>query len=137
MIPVRLSIPSSEVFLEPVQVFVEKVGAIAGVEDDELTSLSIAVLELVKNAMEHGNCMDPDKPVDLVLESLPGRLQVRVEDQGSWRPAEEIGYQPGEGEELFSHRGRGILIARNLARWIEFGHTDDGRTQAVLVWPVT
>jgi anti-sigma regulatory factor (Ser/Thr protein kinase) len=137
VIPVSIRIPSIEAFLEPVQVFVERTGVISGVEDDELTSLSIAVLELVKNGMEHGNRMDPEKEIVIRLEALPGRLQVQVEDQGNWQPEEEPGYKPGEGEALFSDRGRGILIARNLARWIGFGLTDDGRTLATLVWPLT
>jgi anti-sigma regulatory factor (Ser/Thr protein kinase) len=137
VIPVRITVPSAEPFLEPLQVVIERVGAIAGVEDDELTSLSIAVLELVKNGMEHGNGMDPEKALSIQFEILPGRLQIQVEDQGSWAPAEEIGYRPGEGEQLLSCRGRGILIARNLARWIEFGHTPDGRTLVTLVWPLT
>lgn len=137
MRPVLVSVPSLEVFLEPLQVFVERVGAIAGVEDDELTSLSIAVIEIVKNGMEHGNGMDGDKPVSIRMEALPGRLQIQVEDQGSWVPREQIGYKPAEGEEIFSDRGRGILIARNLARWVEFGLTEDGRTRATLVWPLT
>lgn len=137
MTPVRLTVPSTEAFLEAVQVMVERIGSIAGVEDDELTSLSISVLELVKNGMEHGNRMDPEKPLSIQFEILPGRLQIQVDDQGSWSPEEEIGYKPGEGEQLQSHRGRGILIARNLARWIEFGRNPEGKTRVTLVWPLT
>jgi anti-sigma regulatory factor (Ser/Thr protein kinase) len=134
---VSVTVPSAEVYLEPVQVFVERVGRLSGVEEDELTSLSIAVIELVKNAMEHGNGLDPLKEVDMTMEDLPGRLQITVVDQGCWKPECELGYKPGEGEELYSDRGRGILIARNLARWVDFGLTDDGRTRAVLIWPLT
>jgi anti-sigma regulatory factor (Ser/Thr protein kinase) len=137
VVPVRLTVPSVETFLEPVQVIVERIGAIAGVEEDELTSLSIAVLELVKNGMEHGNRMDPDTLLSIQFDILPGRLQIQVDDQGNWTPCEEIGFKPGEGEQLQSCRGRGILIARNLARWIEFGRTPEGKTRATLVWPLT
>lgn len=137
MTPVRVSIPSVEAFLEPVQIVVERIGSFAGVDQDELTSLSIAVLELVKNGMEHGNGMDPDKELSVRFDILPGRLQVQVEDQGCWHPSEGLGYKPGEGDQLFSDRGRGILIARNLARWIDFGCTPDGRTLVTLVWPLT
>jgi len=135
--PIELIIPSVEAFLEPLQIFVEKVGSVAGVEEDELTSLSIAVLELVKNAMEHGNGMCADKPVRIELEVLPGRLNIRVTDTGTWKPECDLGYQPGEGEQLFSDRGRGILIARNLARWVEFGLSEEGNTRVSLTWPLT
>jgi len=135
--PISLAVPSIETFLEPVQIFVEKVGLAAGVEEDELTSLSIAVLELVKNGMEHGNGMNADKQVRVDFEVLPGRLQVRVSDTGSWKPDCDLGYQPGEGEKLFCDRGRGVLIARNLARWVEFGLDEEGNTRVTLTWPLT
>jgi anti-sigma regulatory factor (Ser/Thr protein kinase) len=133
---VELRVPSSESFLEAVQVFVEKVGMSFGVQGDETTSLSIAVLELVKNAMEHGNGMDPDKHVTIIIKRQPGRIDFQIVDTGTWRPEQEPGYEPGEGEELFSSRGRGVLIARNLARWVEFDLDPKGKTRANLVWPL-
>lgn len=133
---VELRIPSSESFLEAVQVFVEKIGASFGVRGDETTSLSIAVLELVKNAMEHGNNMDPDKHVTITISRQPGRIDFQIVDTGTWQPEKEPGYEPGEGEELFSSRGRGVLIARNLARWVEFDLDPNGKTRAKLVWPL-
>ncbi len=136
MTPVRIGVPSAEEFLEPVQIVVEKVGSIAGVEQDDLTSLSIAVLELVKNGMEHGNDMDPDKEITICLEVLPGSLRVQVGDQGSWTPAGDVGFKPGEGDQLYSDRGRGILIARNLARWVDFDLSPEGKTLATLIWPI-
>lgn len=132
----ELRVPSSESFLEPVQVYVEKLGEIFGVEDGEQTSLSIAVMELVKNGMEHGNSMDPEKQVLIRAERLPGRLRFEIEDTGTWKPEDEPGYEPGEGEELFSSRGRGVLIARNLARWVQYDLTGEGRTRATLIWPL-
>jgi len=131
-----LRVPSSEAYLEPIQVYVEKLGEISGVGDGEETSLSIAVLELVKNGMEHGNGMEPEKQVIIRTEQLPGRLKFEIEDMGSWKPQDEPGYEPGEGEELFSSRGRGVLIARNLARWVQYDLTEDGRTRATLIWPL-
>jgi len=134
---IQLRIPSSRELLEPVQVFIERLGALAGVEEDELTSLSISVLELVKNGMEHGNGMDPEKSVTIITDILPGRLQFQIVDCGAWKADQTLGYKPGEGEELFSDRGRGVLIAKNLAKWVEFDLTDDGHTRATLIWPLT
>ena len=132
----ELRIPSDHRYLEPAQVLIEKIGRIAGVEEDELTSLSIAVLELIKNGMEHGNGLDGDKQVSVSMETLPGRVCVTVEDEGSWTPEGEIGFDPGDGEELMVDRGRGILIARNLARWVDFTLSPEGRTRVVLIWPL-
>ena len=134
---IELRIPSYHALLEPVQVFVERLGAIAGVEEEELTPLSISVLELIKNGMEHGNGMDPEKLITISIDMLPGRLQFQIVDCGTWKADQDLGYMPGEGEELFCDRGRGVLIAKNLAKWVEFDLTSDGFTRATLIWPLT
>ncbi len=134
---IELSIPSYQELLEPVQVFVEHLGTIAGVEEEELTPLSISVLELVKNGMEHGNGMDPEKHITISVDMLPGRLQFQIVDCGTWEPDQDLGYMPGEGEELVTARGRGVLIAKNLAKWVEFDLTSNGCTRATLIWPLT
>jgi anti-sigma regulatory factor (Ser/Thr protein kinase) len=134
---IEIRIPTYQELLEPLQVLVERLGAIAGVEGEELTPLSISVLELVKNGMEHGNGMDPEKHITIFVDVLPGRLQFQVVDCGTWKADQDLGYKPGEGEELFSDRGRGVLIAKNLAKWVEFDLTPDGFTRATLIWPLT
>ena len=131
-----LKVPSDERLLETIQVFVEKVGITAGIGEEDVTSLSISVMELVKNGMEHGNGGDPKKTVTLSIDSFPGRLQFLIDDCGSWQPDAELGHKPGEGEELISSRGRGVLIARNLARWLDFGLSPQGKTRATLIWPL-
>ncbi len=131
-----LTVPSDERILETIQVFVESLGAAVGVAEDELTDMSIAVMELVRNGMKHGNSMDPAKPLIVRADVLPGRMSFQVEDRGSWHPDREIGHRPGEGDELLDDRGRGILIARNLAKWVEFDLTPEGKTRATLIWPL-
>lgn len=134
---ISLTVPSDERMLETVQVFVESVGMAAGVIPDDLTSLSIAVMELVRNGMKHGNLMDPGKPLTVSIDVLPGRLSFQIEDTGCWQPGPDLGHRPGEGAELLDVRGRGILIARNLAKWIEFDLNPEGNTRATLIWPLT
>lgn len=133
---VVLKVPSDESLLETIQVFVEKIGLTAGVGDDEVTSLSISVMEVVKNGMEHGNGGDPKKSVTISIDAFPGRLQFQVDDCGNWQPDADLGHKPGEGEALISSRGRGVLIARNLARWLDYGLSPEGNTRATLIWPL-
>lgn len=128
--------PSDPSVLEPVQQIIEAVGRSADVEDDELSSLSVAVVELVKNAMEHGNQNDPEKLVTVSLSIFPNRIRFMIDDEGTWEPEKALGFNPGEGDELLSTRGRGILIARNLAKWVEFGLTPEGKTRVTLIWPI-
>ena len=136
MHPIELRFPSDPSVLEPVQQIIEAVGRSADVEDDELSSLSVAVVELVKNAMEHGNQNDPEKLVTVSLSIFPNRIRFMIDDEGTWEPEKALGFNPGEGDELLSTRGRGILIARNLAKWVEFGLTPEGKTRVTLIWPI-
>ncbi|MCK5786512.1 MAG: ATP-binding protein [Candidatus Sabulitectum sp.] len=131
-----LRVPSEDSVVETVQTFVEKIGLAAGVSEEDATSLSIAVMEVVKNGMEHGNGGDPKKHVTIYIDVYPGRIQFQVDDCGTWQPKADLGHEPGEGEELISSRGRGVLIARNLARWLDYGLNPEGKTRATLIWPL-
>lgn len=137
MHPIEIHLPSDISILEPLQQIVEAIGRSAEVEDDDLSMLSISVVELVKNAMEHGNKNDPDKMVILSFNISPNRIKFMVDDEGSWEPEKALGFDPGEGKELLLTRGRGVLIARNLAKWVEFGLTPEGKTRVTLIWPLT
>lgn len=134
---IEIRLPSELSVLEPFQLFVESIGKYAGVEEDELSSLSVAVIELVKNGMEHGNGNDPEKIVTISIDTFQSRIRFFIDDEGIWEPDMAPGFDPGEGEELLSCRGRGVLIARNLARWVEFGLTPEGKTRVTLIWPLT
>ncbi len=134
---IEIRLPSEVSVLEPLQVFVESIGKYAGVEEDELSSLSVSVIELVKNAMEHGNGNDPEKIVTVTIDTFESRIRFFIDDEGRWEPDPAPGFDPGEGEVLLSNRGRGVLIARNLARWVDFGLTPEGKTRVKLIWPLT
>jgi len=132
-----LKIPSDDTIVESVQTFVEKIGIASGVSEEDVTGLSISVMEVVKNAMEHGNGGDPGKLVTIYIDVYSGRIQFMVDDCGSWQPKADLGHDPGEGEALISSRGRGVLIARNLARWLDYGLNPEGKTRATLIWPLS
>ncbi len=68
--------------------------------------------------------------------SKKNRIRFLIDDEGSWEPEKALGFNPGEGEELLLTRGRGVLIARNLAKWVEFGLTPEGKTRVTLIWPL-
>jgi serine/threonine-protein kinase RsbW len=135
--PIEMRFPSDTDVLEPLQLIVEAIGRSAEVAENDLSSLSISVVELAKNAMEHGNKNDPEKTVTVSFNIFPNRIRFMIDDEGEWEPEKALGFNPGEGEDLLSTRGRGILIARNLAKWVEFGLTPEGKTRVTLIWPLT
>lgn len=57
-----------------------------GLPDDRLERLQTAVAEATMNAIEHGNELDPEKPVELSVLSGDGRVVVRISDQGAGAP---------------------------------------------------
>jgi len=134
--PIEIRLPSEASVLEPLQLMIEALGKSAEVEEDDLSSLSISIIELTKNAMEHGNGFDPEKTVTISISIFPNRIRFLIDDEGTWEPEKALGFNPGEGDELLSTRGRGILIARNLAKWVEFGLTPEGNTRVTLIWPL-
>ncbi len=134
--PIEIRFPGDQSVLETLQQMIEAIGRSAEVAEDELSSLSVAVIELVKNAMEHGNGGDPEKLVTLSFTIFHNRIRFMIDDQGTWEPEKALGFNPGEGDELLSTRGRGILIARNLAKWVEFGLNPEGKTRVTLIWPL-
>jgi len=134
--PIEIHLPSDVSALEPLQQIIEAIGRSGEVEEDDLSLLSVSVVELAKNAMEHGNGNDPEKMVTISFNIFPNRIRFMIDDEGSWEPEKALGFNPGEGEELLLTRGRGILIARNLAKWVEFGLTPEGKTRVTLIWPL-
>ncbi|MCK5116535.1 MAG: ATP-binding protein [Candidatus Aegiribacteria sp.] len=134
---IEIRLPSDVSVLEPLQLMIEAIGRSAEVEDDDLSILSVAVIELAKNAMEHGNKNNPEKTVTVSFSIFPNRIRFTIDDEGSWEPEKALGFNPGEGNELLLTRGRGVLIARNLAKWVEFGLTPEGKTRVTLIWPLT
>ena len=81
MLPIEIRLPTDASVLEPLQQIIEAIGRSAEIEEDELSSLSVAVVELVKNAMEHGNKNDPEKIVTVSFNILPNRIRFLIDDE--------------------------------------------------------
>ena len=80
------------------------------------STLQVATLQAVENAIVHGNHSDADKQVSLTFGTCRGGLFVEVSDQGSGFDFGQYGNLP-TGE---STQGEGIFIMRSLADRITF-----------------
>jgi anti-sigma regulatory factor (Ser/Thr protein kinase) len=84
---VRLDIRSALDMLDFVQVVGDHVGRIAGLDDDSLYWVGVAVRESVINAIKHGNANDEQKRVHVEFTSLDGEtpqgIAIRVRDEGA------------------------------------------------------
>lgn len=82
-------------------------------------AVSAAVVEVLTNAVEHA--YPPDRPGSVQLRAhlgADGTLECQVTDQGTWRP-------PDTGP---THRGRGLMMARQLVDELHMAHPADGGT---------
>jgi serine/threonine-protein kinase RsbW len=113
----RLSIRSLFDMLDFVQVVSDRVGQLAGLDDDAIHWIGVAVRESVINAIKHGNRQDREKLVTVEFEFVPDagehRLVVSVRDQGEGFDPQGVA-DPLAPENILKSSGRGIFFMRSF-----------------------
>jgi serine/threonine-protein kinase RsbW len=114
---VRLKIHSVFDMLDLVQLVSDHVGQLAGLDEDAIHWVGVAVRESVINAIKHGNRLDEAKQVTIEFAFVPSRhpteLVVSVIDQGEGFQVEEVA-DPLAPENLLKSSGRGIFFMRSF-----------------------
>lgn len=114
---VRLEFGSAFDMVDFVQVVSDRIGRMAGLDDDQLHWVSVAVRESVVNAIKHGNQNDLAKRVIVEFSPVPpdesGELVIRIEDQGEGFEPDEVA-NPLDPENILKSSGRGIFLIRNF-----------------------
>ena len=132
---VRLDFGSSLEILDLVQSISEHMSRMAGLDDEALHWVGVAVRESVINAVKHGNCNDPGKRVRLEFSLLPREtagVRIAVRDEGcGFDPATLP--DPLAPANLLKSSGRGIFLIRNFMDELNFEQTDDGATEVVMI----
>jgi serine/threonine-protein kinase RsbW len=133
---VRLDFNSTFEMLDFVQVVSDHVGRLAGLDDDAVHWVGVAVRESVINAIIHGNSGDHDKRVHvefvpLERESASG-LSVSVRDEG-------CGFDPSclpdplAPENILKSSGRGIFLMRSFMDEVALQMAPGGGMEVVMV----
>ncbi len=86
-----------------------RMAAGAGLEEDDLHALGMAVREAAVNAVVHGNRYNARKKVHLTVSLSPGRLAIVIGDEGEGFEPEAIA-DPLAPENLLRQSGRGLLL---------------------------
>jgi serine/threonine-protein kinase RsbW len=114
---VRIEFGSAFDMLDFVQVVSDYIGRMAGLDEDSLHWVSVAVRESVVNAIKHGNKNDESKRVVVEFTALPvhepQELVIRVQDEGEGFDPEEIA-DPLAPENILKSSGRGIFLIRSF-----------------------
>lgn len=133
---VRLDFGSSLDMLDVVQAVCDQVGRQAGLDDDAVHWVGVAVRESVINAIKHGNCCDARKRVhvefDLRTGDGPPGLAIRVRDEG-------VGFDPATlpdplaPENLLKANGRGIFLIRSFMDELTLRRAAEGGMEVVML----
>jgi len=131
MIPphtVRIEFNSAFDMLDFVQVVSDYVGKAAGLDEDELHWVSVAVRESVVNAIKHGNGLDSSKRVAIEFVLHPEALEVQVADHGKGFDPSAVP-DPVAEENLLKAYGRGIFFMRSFMDEVEYTFPASGGTR--------
>lgn len=132
---VRLDFRSAFDMLDFVQIVSDQVGRMAGLDEDSLHWVSVAVRESVINAIKHGNANDEQKRVFVEFTPLavgaPG-IAIRVRDQGPGFDPESLP-DPLAPENMLKSSGRGIFLIRNFMDEMRLQRAPEGGMEMVMV----
>jgi serine/threonine-protein kinase RsbW len=133
---VRLQIHSNFELLDFVQVVSDRMGQLAGLDEDAVHWIGVAVRESVINAIKHGNREDYGKIVTVEFAMAPSKdpseLVVRVLDQGEGFDPEEIA-DPLAPENILKSSGRGIFFMRNFMDDVTLKRAAEGGMEVRMV----
>jgi serine/threonine-protein kinase RsbW len=133
---VRLQIHSNFELLDFVQVVSDRMGQLAGLDEDAIHWIGVAVRESVINAIKHGNREDYGKMVTVEFAMAPSKdpreLVVRVLDQGEGFDPEEIA-DPLAPENILKSSGRGIFFMRNFMDDVTLKRAAEGGMEVRMV----
>ena len=89
------------------------------VNEDHYGNILIAITEAVNNAILHGNKNNPDKVVNINVETVSNKLSFKISDQGKGFDYNNLP-DPTDPENIEKPNGRGVFLMKNLADEVAF-----------------
>ena len=126
---VRIELPSSFDLLDLVQIVSDRMSTIAGMEEDAIHWVSVAVRESVINAIKHGNKEIRAKHVTIEFRlsprERPAQFEVEVLDEGEGFNPEEVA-NPLDAENVLKSSGRGIFFMKSFMDDVTMSRRPEG-----------
>jgi serine/threonine-protein kinase RsbW len=104
----------------------------AGVDEDDLMKIGMAVRESMVNAVVHGNRYSAHKKVRFAAHANEERFTVQIADSGEGFDFDSIP-DPLAEENLMRTSGRGIFLIRSFMDDFQMRHLESGGTEVTLV----
>lgn len=119
-----LTVPSSTDSLTAVESLINELCSSCKINEDHYGNILVAVTEAVTNAIQHGNKFNPDKHIDIRVNSTPTKLTFLIQDEGQGFDLSLIP-DPTDPEHIEKPHGRGVFLMKHLADEVDF--IDNGR----------
>jgi serine/threonine-protein kinase RsbW len=133
---IRVDLHSSLEMLDFIQLMSDHIGRRAGLDEEALHWVGVALRESVINAIKHGNCSDVRKRVHVEFTVLQGDevpgLAIRVRDEGCGFDPSTLA-DPRAQENLLKSTGRGILLMRSFMDEMTFQRAAEGGMEVRMV----
>lgn len=137
---VCLEFHSTYEMLDFVQVASDHLGRLAGLDDEALHWVGVAVRESVINAIKHGNAGDEHKHVHVEFTPIdtegPAGIMIRVRDEGPGFDPDALP-DPLAPENMLKSSGRGIFLIRSFMDELVLRRAPEGGMEVVMVKRVT
>lgn len=104
----------------------------AGVDEDELMKIGMAVRESMVNAVVHGNRYNAHKRVRFAIAANSEHFTVQIADEGEGFDFSAIP-DPLAQDNLMKTSGRGIFLMRSFMDEFRMRHLESGGTEVTLV----
>jgi serine/threonine-protein kinase RsbW len=129
---VRLDFHSAFEMLDFVQVATDHLGRLAGLDEEAVHWVGVAVRESVINAIKHGNGNDEQKLVHVEFTPVDSGISIRVRDEGPGFDPDAIP-DPLAPENLLKASGRGIFLIRSFMDEMQLQRAPEGGMEVVMV----
>jgi serine/threonine-protein kinase RsbW len=104
----------------------------AGVDEDDLMKVGMAVRESMVNAVVHGNRYNANKKVRFSVAADPEHFIVRIADEGDGFDFGAVP-DPLAPENLMKTSGRGLFLIRSLMDDLQMRQLESGGTELTLI----
>lgn len=105
--------------LRKVEKLVDELSTEYNINADIYGNILIAVLEAANNAILHGNKLDENKFVNILVIIDEKRLNIKIDDEGNGFDYKNVP-DPTAPENIENVNGRGIFLMEKLSDKIEF-----------------
>jgi serine/threonine-protein kinase RsbW len=116
---ITYTLDSSLDSVDRVEQTAEELAKKAGMDEDEIYRVTMAVREAAVNAVLHGNSYDPEKRITATFENTGEALVIRITDQGKGLDPATLP-DPLAPENLLRGSGRGIFLIRSFMDEVHF-----------------